>query len=124
MLAASPLAKGLFQGVICESGGSFAPAKTGDPNGSGLPQWPAFSGKHPLAMHFSDKPRADAYPNLEKLELWGEVLRMEARRSNATRSQWRRAVTRALHVDRRQLCTIFSRGTQTMCAPAESNASL
>jgi len=70
MLAASPLAKGLFQGVICESGGSFAPAKTGDPNGSGLPQWPAFSGKHPLAMHFSDKPRADAYPNLEKLELW------------------------------------------------------
>jgi para-nitrobenzyl esterase len=45
-------------------------AKTGDPNGSGLPQWPAFSGKHPLAMQFSDEPRSDAYPNLEKLELW------------------------------------------------------
>jgi len=45
-------------------------AKTGDPNGSGLPQWPAFSGNHPLAMHFGDTPQADAYPNLEKLELW------------------------------------------------------
>jgi para-nitrobenzyl esterase len=45
-------------------------AKTGDPNGSGLPQWPAFSGNHPLAMHFGDTPQAGPYPNLEKMELW------------------------------------------------------
>ena len=38
MLAASPLAKGLFQGVICESGGSFAPAKSGAEGGENVPQ--------------------------------------------------------------------------------------
>lgn len=37
MLAASPLAKGLFQGAISESGGSFAPARLDDESGENVP---------------------------------------------------------------------------------------
>ena len=37
MLAASPLANGLFQGVISESGGSFGPAKTDNEGGMFVP---------------------------------------------------------------------------------------
>jgi len=36
MLAASPVAKGLFQRVICMSGGSMAPLQTSNPGGIGL----------------------------------------------------------------------------------------
>jgi para-nitrobenzyl esterase len=45
-------------------------AKSGDPNGPGLPQWPRFRADHPMAMHFKDQPEAGAYPNLEKVEFW------------------------------------------------------
>jgi para-nitrobenzyl esterase len=45
-------------------------AKTGNPNGPGLPQWPAFRADHPMAMHFNDQPQAGAYPNLQKVEFW------------------------------------------------------
>jgi para-nitrobenzyl esterase len=37
MLAASPLAKGLFQGAISESGGSFAPARLSNEGGENVP---------------------------------------------------------------------------------------
>ncbi len=37
MLAASPLAKGLFQGAISESGGSFAPARFSNEGGENVP---------------------------------------------------------------------------------------
>jgi len=37
MLAASPLAKGLFQGAISESGGSFAPARLANEGGENVP---------------------------------------------------------------------------------------
>jgi para-nitrobenzyl esterase len=37
MLAASPLAKGLFHGVISESGGSFAPARVSNEGGENVP---------------------------------------------------------------------------------------
>ena len=37
MLAASPLAKGLFQRAISQSGGSFGPAQTGDIGGANVP---------------------------------------------------------------------------------------
>ncbi len=37
MLAASPLAKGLFQGAISESGGSFAPARLDSEGGENVP---------------------------------------------------------------------------------------
>jgi para-nitrobenzyl esterase len=36
MLAASPVAKGLFHGIICMSGGSFAPLQTSNQGGTGM----------------------------------------------------------------------------------------
>jgi para-nitrobenzyl esterase len=44
-------------------------AKSGDPNGAGLPQWPAFSHAAPKVMHFDKSPGArDGVPNLDQLE--------------------------------------------------------
>jgi para-nitrobenzyl esterase len=45
-------------------------ARTGDPNGSGLPEWPVYDNANPLVMRFSDNPHPIAYPNLEKLQVW------------------------------------------------------
>lgn len=41
--------------------------KTGDPNGAGLPEWPAFSLARPLVMHLHASPAAGAVPNPEQL---------------------------------------------------------
>jgi para-nitrobenzyl esterase len=43
-------------------------AKSGDPNGSGLPKWPAFAKKDPQVMVFDATPSARPVPNLEKLK--------------------------------------------------------
>jgi para-nitrobenzyl esterase len=43
-------------------------AKTGDPNGAGLPPWPAFTTADQRAMHFDTKPGARPVPNLTQLE--------------------------------------------------------
>ena len=43
-------------------------AKTGDPNGSGLPKWPAFSESDQKAMVFDAAPGARPFPNLDKLK--------------------------------------------------------
>jgi para-nitrobenzyl esterase len=43
--------------------------KTGDPNASGLPEWPAYSGASPQAMAFRNGAgAAEEYPNMEKLQ--------------------------------------------------------
>jgi para-nitrobenzyl esterase len=42
-------------------------AKKGDPNGPGLPQWPAFAEKDQKAMVFDATPGARPVPNLDKL---------------------------------------------------------
>ncbi len=39
-------------------------AKTGDPNGAGLPVWPAFTSADQRAMHFDTKSSARAVPNM------------------------------------------------------------
>jgi carboxylesterase type B len=142
MLAASPLAKGLFQRAICESGGSFSPgrrnkepdsiyyfdqkqppsllsaffkytgaphgsempytfqhldqtlgvrytdedrklsetmatywtnfAKKGNPNGAGLPQWPAFSEREATVMYLDSQPHTGPVPNVDKLTVLDE----------------------------------------------------
>jgi para-nitrobenzyl esterase len=45
-------------------------AGKGDPNGPGLPAWPAFNEKEQKAMFFDKKSSARPYPNLEKLRAW------------------------------------------------------
>jgi para-nitrobenzyl esterase len=44
-------------------------AKTGDPNGAGLPRWPAFAEAHQVAMRFDGGPQAIPMPNMEKLRV-------------------------------------------------------
>ncbi|MEO6079582.1 MAG: carboxylesterase family protein [Steroidobacteraceae bacterium] len=43
-------------------------AKTGNPNGAGLPSWPAFTSKDSQRMVFKDSPQAKPYDNLAQLE--------------------------------------------------------
>jgi para-nitrobenzyl esterase len=43
-------------------------ARSGDPNGSGLPAWPAFNAKEMKTMVFDQTPGARPLPNLEKLK--------------------------------------------------------
>jgi para-nitrobenzyl esterase len=44
-------------------------AKTGNPNGTGLPQWPAFSDANQQVMNLNDPSKAIPVPNLEKLKV-------------------------------------------------------
>jgi para-nitrobenzyl esterase len=45
-------------------------ARTGDPNGPGLPQWPAFSASSPQVMYLDAHPHAGPVPNLRQLEVF------------------------------------------------------
>jgi para-nitrobenzyl esterase len=45
-------------------------ARTGDPNGKGLPQWPAFTSTTAQVMNLNDPSKAVPVPNLEKLQVW------------------------------------------------------
>ena len=42
-------------------------AKRGDPNGEGLPNWPAFSDAHPVVMYLQQPPRTGPVPSEEGL---------------------------------------------------------
>ncbi len=42
-------------------------AKYGDPNGKGVPVWPAFSDASPVVMHFNQKPHTGPVPSAESL---------------------------------------------------------
>lgn len=44
-------------------------AKYGDPNGNGLPEWPAFSDKNPVVMYFSQTPHTGPVPGAASLEV-------------------------------------------------------
>jgi len=44
-------------------------ARTGDPNGKGLPPWPAFTDKNQQVMVFDAAPGARVYPLLEKVRV-------------------------------------------------------
>jgi para-nitrobenzyl esterase len=45
-------------------------AKTGDPNGTGLPKWPAFAENNQQAMVFDAAPSARPVPNLDKIKAY------------------------------------------------------
>jgi para-nitrobenzyl esterase len=47
-------------------------AKTGNPNGAGLPNWPAFSPDKQMRMVFKDRPQAMAYDNVDQLQVFDE----------------------------------------------------
>ena len=44
-------------------------AKHGDPNGEGLPAWPAFSDRNPVAMVFADTPKTGPVPSESSLRV-------------------------------------------------------
>jgi para-nitrobenzyl esterase len=46
--------------------------KSGDPNGPGLPEWPAFSGNAQKVMVFDTAPGARSVPDLERLKVFDE----------------------------------------------------
>ncbi|MBN8825741.1 MULTISPECIES: carboxylesterase family protein [unclassified Spirosoma] len=44
-------------------------AKYGDPNGKGMPKWPAFSDTNPVVMYFSQTPHTGPVPSAEALKV-------------------------------------------------------
>ena len=42
-------------------------ARTGDPNGEGLPEWPAFDAKENQVMYFDSETGARKHPDLDKI---------------------------------------------------------
>ena len=44
-------------------------AKFGNPNGQGVPEWPAFSEANPKVMYFSQKPFVGSVPSAESLKV-------------------------------------------------------
>ncbi|HNW49813.1 MAG TPA: carboxylesterase family protein [Prolixibacteraceae bacterium] len=44
-------------------------AKYGNPNGKGLPEWPAFSDANPVLMYFSQTPHTGPVPSLESMKV-------------------------------------------------------
>jgi len=47
-------------------------AKTGNPNGEGLPHWPAFTPNKQMRMVFNQIPKAMPYDNLKQLQMFDE----------------------------------------------------
>jgi len=44
-------------------------AKRGDPNGEGVPAWPAFSASNPQVMYFNQTPRVGPVPSADSLKV-------------------------------------------------------
>lgn len=50
-------------------------AKTGNPNGNGLPEWPAFDDKKAMVMMFDEKSAAQSFPRKEAMDMLFEILK-------------------------------------------------
>ncbi|GET33599.1 carboxylic ester hydrolase [Prolixibacter bellariivorans] len=50
-------------------------AKYGDPNGEGLPKWPAFSDANPEVMYFSQTPHVGPVPSAKSLQVLDEYFK-------------------------------------------------
>lgn len=48
-------------------------AKTGDPNGDGLPKWPAFNDQNPEVIELGDEIKAEPLPHQEQLLFFNQV---------------------------------------------------
>ena len=55
-------------------------AKFGNPNGKGVPEWPAFSDENPTVMYFGKTPHTGPVPSIESLKVLDEYFK------------WRRSV--------------------------------
>jgi para-nitrobenzyl esterase len=50
-------------------------AKFGDPNGKGVPEWPAFNNENPVVMYFGKTPHTGPVPSLESLKVLDEYFK-------------------------------------------------
>ena len=69
--AADPVVRNLFQRW---SDTIIAFARTGEPNGAGLPHWPRYDSASRRTLVLDDNPRVEADLNREERELWEGVL--------------------------------------------------
>jgi len=51
-------------------------AKTGDPNGPGLPEWPSFDENSPQVMNFADSSMVEPVPHLKQLQFLESLIGM------------------------------------------------
>jgi para-nitrobenzyl esterase len=60
-----------FDLAISEAMGTYWTnfAKTGNPNGEGVPEWPTFSDETPDVMYFGPTPHVGPVPSLESLKV-------------------------------------------------------
>ena len=56
-------------------------ARTGDPNGPGLPRWPTFTDSNELMMRLDAHPASEPTPNLQQLRVFDAIV--EAQRNSA-----------------------------------------
>jgi para-nitrobenzyl esterase len=62
-------------------------AKTGDPNGPGLPKWPAFAENDQQAMVFDAAPSARPVPNLDKIKAFDAYISWRREEANKNGGQ-------------------------------------
>jgi para-nitrobenzyl esterase len=60
-------------------------AKTGDPNGPGLPPWPAFTESSQTVMHFDAKSSARPAPNMTQIKAMDEYFAWRREEAKGTR---------------------------------------
>jgi para-nitrobenzyl esterase len=48
-------------------------ASKGDPNGPGLPEWPAYSDREPQVLNIGDAVRAEPLPRADEIRLWDRI---------------------------------------------------